>query len=96
MTRVVLPRPRSASFANAGMTVLPGAGTIYPNYRTTAEWGSLEAARVLVSTDNTTVTLPAPGTRGSPLKGEGWTLTLAPGWVVRPGPRPGDLQVVKE
>jgi hypothetical protein len=94
---LILPRPRSASFVTTGMTPIPGAGSIYPSYRTTAEWGTLEASSVLLSTDRSTIALPAPASiEGTTLKGDGWTLTLAPGWVVRPGSRAGDFQVVRE
>lgn len=78
------------------MTPIPGAGTVYPTFRTTAEWGNLEAASVLMSADRT-LTLTAPtNTEGTTLKGDGWTLQLALGWVVRPGSRPGDVQVVRD
>jgi hypothetical protein len=30
------------------------------------------------------------------LRGDGWMLTLAAGWVVRPGARAADFQVVRE
>jgi len=41
--------------------------------------------------------LPAPfRTEGSTLQGEGWTVTIAPGWVVRPGRRAGDVMIVRE
>jgi hypothetical protein len=79
------------------MVGIPGAGTIYPNYRTTAEWGTLEAANVLMAEDRSTIAVPAPSSiEGTPLKGQDWTLTLAPGWTVRPGARPGDYLVAKE
>ena len=93
---IVLPPGRNASFVTSGMTPIPGAGTVYPTFRTTAEWGSLDAASVLMSADRK-LTLPAPtSTEGTILKGAGWTLQLAPGWVVRPGNRPGDVQVVRD
>ncbi|MBI3401062.1 MAG: hypothetical protein HY048_06550 [Acidobacteria bacterium] len=91
---LIIPGTRSATFVTSGMTPIPGTGTIYPTYRTTAEWGSLEAASVLVSADRSTLTVPAPTDADGPtLHGDGWTLTLAPGWVVRPGPRAGDFRV---
>jgi hypothetical protein len=93
---LVLPGTRSASFSNAGMTPVPGAGMIYPTYRTTADWGSLEATIVLVAPDRK-LTLPAPATiSGTPIRGDGWTLTPAAGWVIRPGSRTGDFQLVKD
>ena len=62
------------------------------------EWGSLEATNgVLVSTDRGTKSVPAPvRIDGNVLTGDGWTVTLAPGWIVRSGPRPADYQIVRE
>jgi hypothetical protein len=92
---LILPGAPGA-FVSLGVTAIPGAGTVYPGVRVTAEWGRLEAAAALRSTDRRTITVPAPPTtEGTTLKGDGWTLELAPGWIVRPGDRPGDLQVVK-
>jgi len=92
-----MPNGRSNSFATAGITPIPGVGAIIPGFRTSAEWGTLEAATVLMSADRSALTVPAPGsTDGTTLRGDGWTLTLAPGWVVRPGRRTGDFQVVRE
>ncbi|MBI3681309.1 MAG: hypothetical protein HY235_13060 [Acidobacteria bacterium] len=94
---LVLPRGNNASFISTGMTPVPGAGTIYPSYRVTAPWGSLEAASVLMSLDHTTLAVPAPpSSEGRVLKGEGWKLTLAPGWSIGPGARKGDFQVKRE
>jgi hypothetical protein len=95
--RLIIPRSRNATFSNAGMIPIADAGTIYPNYRTDTEWGSLVAERVLMSTDRSTIAVPAPESMtGSELKGHGWTLKLAPGWVIRPGTRAGDFVVVQE
>jgi hypothetical protein len=75
---LVIPSARSASFTTAGMTPIPGEGTIYPTYRTTGEWGTLQGAQVLVSTDRSLLTVPAPeSVEGTSLKGDGWTLELA-------------------
>ncbi len=94
---LVLPAGKSASFSTAGMTPIPGAGTVYPTYRTSSEWGSLEAASVLVAADRTKLTLPAPSkTEGSTIEGDGWKLAIAAGWVVRPGTREGDFVLVRE
>src|SRR5262249_15250014 len=94
---LILPRGRGASFASAGVTVIAGEGTVYSTYRTKADWGTLEAASVLVDTDRGKLTVPAPATvEGKALKGDGWTLDIADGWVIRPGPRTGDFQLVKE
>ena len=94
---LVMPNGRSNSFATAGITPIPDVGTIIPGFRTTAPWGTIEATTVLMSTDRSTLTVPAPAsTEGTTLRGDGWTLTLAPGWVVRAGRRAGDFQVVRE
>jgi hypothetical protein len=94
---VTLPRGRNASFTNTGMTPIPGAGTIYASYRVKGDWGTLEAANVLVSPDGNTLTLPGPArVDGATLAGADWTITLAAGWVARPGARAGDTQVVRQ
>ena len=94
---VTLPRGRGASFVTLGLTPIPGAGTIYPSYRVSWEWGRLEAEEVLVSPDGNTLTVPAPFRQeGSTLHGEGWTLTLEPGWSVRAGARSGDFRIVRK
>jgi hypothetical protein len=93
---LVLPGARTASFTNNGMMPIPGHGTIYPSYRTTAEWGRFEAAHVLMSADRSRLTVPAPAsTAGATLSGDGWTLTIADGWVIRAGSRSGDYVLVR-
>jgi len=92
---LITPRARSSSFTTSGMTPIPGEGIVYPSIRANDTWGSLEAKTALMATDGSKLVVPAPpNTEGDVLHGDGWTLTLAPGWVVRPGPRPGDFQVV--
>jgi hypothetical protein len=94
---LILPRGRGASFGSAGITVVPGEGTVYPSYRTKADWGTLEASSVLVDMDRGKLTVPAPAAvEGKALKGDGWTLAIADGWVIRLGPRAGDFQLVRE
>jgi len=94
---LVVPRGRNASFQSTGMTPVPGAGTIYPTFRVTGEWGSIAADFVLMAPDGSTLTVPAPASvEGTTLTGDGWTVTLQPGWVVRPGPRAGDFRVERE
>lgn len=93
---LVLPAASGASFITNGITPLPGEGTFYPTYHLTARWGKLDGS-VLVSTDRTKLAVPAPaGVSGTDLSGEGWTLTIAAGWVVKPGARMGDYQLVED
>ena len=94
---LLLPGSRKNTFTNQGMTPLGDAGLVYPAFRGTAEWGTVEAALILMSTDKARLTLPAPATsEGATLKGEGWTVLLSPGWVVRAAARKGDLELVRD
>jgi hypothetical protein len=79
--------------------VIPDVGTVwFGAYRITGPWGALEADKgVLLSTDGRTRRLPAPVRRDdATIVGDGWTLKLASGWVVREGARRGDYEVVKQ
>ncbi len=77
---------------------LEGQGTIYPTMRLVDDWGALEVesggALVASSADRATVT--AIGAKLDSFRGEGWALTLKPGWTIRPGLRSGDLVVAPE
>jgi hypothetical protein len=90
---LILPNA-GGTFISMGITPVPPAGTVYPGVRVNAAWGTLEADLVLRSQDQTTMAVPAPADIGeSTIRGHGWTLTLAPGWVIRPARRPGDVEV---
>jgi hypothetical protein len=97
-TVLVLPWGRGATFDSRGATPLPGGGTVYRGYRVADEWGSFETTTgVLVSRESRTLTVPAPKSIAGPeLAGDGWTLKVASGWVVRPGPRPNDYRLVRD
>lgn len=76
---------------------LDEAGTVYPTLRISDDWGVLEAtggAGALLRKDWSAVVIAAPASVGqSPLHGDGWTLTLAPGWKLVPGARDGDWKL---
>jgi hypothetical protein len=75
-------------------TLLPlgGAGTIFPTLKVTADFGVLEVdGGALLDKAMTVAAVSAAGFDPSNLKGEGWKLTLKPGWSIEPGPRQGDL-----
>jgi hypothetical protein len=81
-----------------GAVVIPDVGTVwFGEYHQKGPWGALDADRgVLVSTDGHTRRLPAPVRRDeTTIVGDGWTLKVAPGWMVREGARQGDCEVVK-
>ncbi|MEO8031676.1 MAG: hypothetical protein ABJC74_09930 [Gemmatimonadota bacterium] len=74
-------------------------GTVYPTGSFSADWGSLGVDRdgALVSGDFQLLRVALPSdTSTRPLKGTGWSLTLAKGWKLVPGIRAGDLTVVDE
>ena len=74
---------------------LDALGTVYPHLHASGDFGVLEADKgALLAKDFTGVTVSAAGVDPSGLKGDGWTLVLAPGWSVAPGLRPGDLRAV--
>ena len=94
---LIVPRPTSAATNNTGATPIPDVGLVIMEYRSTPAWGSLTATSgVLVLTKGAALHLTMPfQTSGSTLSGEGWTITLAAGWTVRPGKRQGDFEVAK-
>lgn len=78
---------------------IPRIGTVFfHNFTLSARWGRLEANNgVLRSADGTTLSVPVTGLlEGTILKGDGWSVTLNPGWVVRPAARPGSFVIVGE
>jgi hypothetical protein len=94
---LVVPAGKNATFVTAGLTPLPGHGTVYQQYGVSGEWGSLNTTGILVSTDRTTLTLAGPFTTdGATLTGDGWTVTVADGWQVQPGSRAGHFVLIKK
>jgi hypothetical protein len=69
------------------------AGTVYPAIRITDEWGVIEGkSGALMKPDWSALVVPAPTkTTGNNVTGDGWTLTLKPGWRVVPDARSGDF-----
>lgn len=96
---LLMPGGGSGLSNSLGAVVIPDVGTIYFHaYRMTGPWGALEADNgVLVSSDGRTRRLLAPVRRDeTTISGDGWTLTVAPGWVVREGARRGDYELVRQ
>ncbi len=94
---IVHQQSLSRNFNPNTLVPLPPHGTVYPTGSFKAEWGTLEvtSAGALVANDFGTVRVPAPAEGGSRTEGRGWTLKMADGWSVRPGPRAGDLVVAR-
>jgi hypothetical protein len=68
---------------------LENAGTVYQSIEVSDAWGKIVVTNGgLVTSDWKKLIVPA--------NGEGWTLTLAPGWKLVDAPRAGDKTVDKE
>jgi hypothetical protein len=51
----------------------------------------------LRSADGATLSVPITGPlEGSTLQGDGWSITLNPGWVVQPAARAGSFTIDRE
>jgi hypothetical protein len=78
---------------------IPGVGIVYfHSFTRSAQWGRLNANNgVLRSADGTTLSVPVTGPlEGTTLQGDGWSVTLNAGWVVRPAARAGSFTIVRE
>src|SRR5262249_43856528 len=95
---LLVPSGGGGTFNAVGATPIPGAGTVYfSQYRQKGEWGTLEATKGVLISDDGKRQLPGPvRIEGATLTGDGWTVTVAQGWIVRPGPRSGDYQIVRK
>jgi hypothetical protein len=82
----------SVQFDPRTLQPLDDLGTVYPEIRISDVWGILEASKgALVKGEWGSVVISAPTeTTGSPIKGDGWTLELKPGWMLVPAARKGD------
>lgn len=92
---LLLPLSRPGSqFNPQTLAALDELGTVYPDLRLTDGWGELlvEDGAALVHADRKRASVALPD-GGDGHVGPGWRLQLAPGWVLVPGPRAGDLAV---
>lgn len=86
------------SFDPRELVPMGEAGTVYPTMQVSDDWGKLtNDAGTLMSPDWQKVFVTAPTeTAGAHLKGDGWTLDLAPGWKLIPGGNAGSFTVKKD
>jgi hypothetical protein len=93
------PAAGSRTSDSTGAVGIPGAGTVlFRNFTLSAPWGRLHADNgVLLAAGEATLSVPVTTPlEGTTLKGDGWSATLNPGWVVRPAARPGSFTIVRE
>lgn len=95
---LLVPSGGGATFNAVGATPIPGVGTVFVlPYRTKGEWGTLEATNGVLISDDGKRRLPGPiRIEGTNISGDGWTVTVALGWTVHPGPRSGDYQIIRD
>jgi hypothetical protein len=90
-------RHMNVQFSPSTLQAFAPYGTVYPTMRITADFGVLEVSDgALLDNDWKVVTVSAAHLDPSGLKGDGWSLTLKPGWRIAPGARPGDFEVTAE
>lgn len=101
---LLLPLAKSSfQFNPQTLAALDGVGTVYPTLRLVDTWGELvvaEGGAALVHADHKRATVALPrdgdGLTGDHLSGDGWTLTLNPGWTIVHGERDGDQTLAPE
>lgn len=92
----------SYSFDPNNVTPFPGTGTVYQGARVTDLWGILEVDGgdlLMLRNDQGLINgliAPLPVVTGNAVKGPGWKLTIADGWEVTAGSRPGELILRKK
>lgn len=96
---LTMPGTGSGTSNTTGSVGIAEVGTVlFGNFTLTAQWGRLTAdGGVLRAAGGATVSVPVTGPlEGTTLRGDGWSATLNPGWVVRPAARPGSFTIVRE
>lgn len=98
---ITLRQPRlSRNFNPQTLVGFDMVSTVYPTGTFSADWGVLEvtANGALIANDYTWLRVAAPSTPpdgGRKIIGDGWTLTLAQGWMIRPTSNGGNYEVTR-
>ena len=87
----------SFQFKPQTLVPLDDLGTVYPAMALKDSWGTLRVASggVLMRKQPMVATVSLPGFDRVTLRGEGFVLTLNPGWTIQPGTRKGDLAITQ-
>jgi hypothetical protein len=96
---LTMPAVGSGTSDTTGSVGIPGAGTVYfGNFTQSGQWGRLNANNgVLRAADGSTLAVPISGPlEGTTLQGDGWSVTVNAGWVVRPAAQPGSFTIMRE
>jgi hypothetical protein len=96
---LTMPAAGSGASDTTGSVVIPGAGTVFfRTFTRSAQWGRLNATSgVLRATDGSTLSVPVTAPlAGTALQGDGWSITLNSGWMVRPAARAGSFVIARE
>jgi hypothetical protein len=96
---LTMPAVGSGTSDTTGSVGIPGIGTVFfRNFTQSGRWGRLNADKgVLRSADGATLSVPVTRPlEGTSLQGDGWSVTVNSGWVVRPAARPGSFTIVPE
>ncbi|HLK55160.1 MAG TPA: hypothetical protein VKU00_01265, partial [Chthonomonadaceae bacterium] len=68
-------------------------GNVYPTATISDAWGAIEVQKGARLNRTFTVAYVSAPTSADHLSGEGWKLTLKPGWQVAPGDKPGSFKL---
>lgn len=95
---LLFSKKMSVSFNPSILFPLGDHGTVYPHITVTDEWGRIEVKgdALMHNWQRLKVSMPQPPQQGAILTTAEWTLELAAGWLVVPGPRSGDFLVKKQ
>ena len=94
---LILPGDKGLNRSFNPSTVFPlgDDGTIYPTSKVSGSWGVIESEKgIRINSDGSQAFVPAP-TSADHLLGDGWKLTLNPGWRIIEGIRKGDFTLAK-
>ncbi len=82
-------------FKPQSLVPLEDLGTVYPTLTLEDVWGTLhvESGGALLRKQPKVATVALKGFDRATLQGQGFTLTLKPGWIIEDGPRKGDLKL---